>query len=111
MSPDAHLVLALALGVAVVVLGLLAWRGVISWGWVAAGVAALVGVTRRRQPSHRTPTPRPDPISAREPVDALLTAVDARADAKRAAIDDANEDADPDTRLDRLAGLRDGGRE
>ncbi len=103
MSPDAQVILAVVAGVAVVGMGVLAWRGVISWGWVAAGIAAFFGIVmQRRRSSPGAPAPRPDPISSRGPVDAVLAVADADADA---------EQADIDGRLDRLAGLNDGGRE
>ncbi len=113
MSPDAQVILVALLGVAVVVLGVLAWRGVISWGWVAAAasglIAMLAGVGRRR-----TSAQPPIPPALAQPTAIARTALveaDKRTAEDLADIAAANEETDPGRRLERLAGLDNGGRE
>lgn len=111
MSPDLQLALALATVGATVVLGVLAYRGVISWGWAIAtatgALAALLG--RRRTPPAPTWPPAPTPPSA-------ITRTALRESDKRTAedLDDiaaANDETDPGERLKRIAELDGRGRQ
>lgn len=115
MSADMKLLLVLAAFAASVVLAVLAWRGKVSWGLVAGGVGvmlALLGLTPRPEDPvviRDAPAP-PPPRPAAEAIAPVVAVSDARAVAELADIE-AAADADGADRLDRLAGLNQGGRQ
>lgn len=113
---DPIIVLAVLAAIAAVVLGVLAWRGVISWAWMAAAIGGAVGLlgmrSGRSASAHADPgAPPPRPASAAGTVAPILRESDGRAEEEREAILDANDDTDATARLDRLAGLNGGGRQ
>lgn len=116
MTADPLLWVALALALAAAVLAWLSWRGSVSWAWLPAVLgllAAVLGLRRPRgpflPPALVQPPPRPPP--ARVVVAPVVDAADAQADDAQAAVAAANDDPDRLARLDRLAGLNDGGRD
>lgn len=118
MTLDGLLVLgAVVLALAGLVLGWLAHKGRVPWGWAVGLVAAglgLLGLRRPQGPRHPTagaPPPMPRPEPARMVVEPILAEADEQAEAELAKIMEANEDDSRLDRLDRLANLNDKGRD
>ena len=117
MTPDQLVVLvAVLLILAAMVLAYLAHRGRVSWAWAVGLLGAafgLLGMRRprltTRQPVAAAPPPRPPP--ARVVLEPVLDEADKQHEAELAQIEDANDDDDRLARLNRLAGLNDGGRD
>lgn len=95
-----------------VVLGFLAYRGRVGWGWFAAALGGLLAALGWRRGGKREPySPPPGAPPAGDVARPILVAVDAAADAELDRIREANEDPDREERLKRLADLNQGGRE
>lgn len=115
MTGELQAVLVLLAAAAVIVLGVLAWRGRVSWAWVAAALGGLLTLLGLRRPTGQAALPAgapvpPRPQPAGDTVQPVLDAADQQADEDRQAIRDAADDEDRQARLDRLADFNDGGR-
>lgn len=111
---DPVLILVVLAALSVIVLGVLAYKGKLSWGWVATAAAALLGFfgyyATRPEEEERPLQPPPTEIPIDDVVNPIIEVAEGNLDEIREGIRDAEADEDRRERLERIAALNDGGR-